>query len=135
MTASNQVIEGLANNREGAILSATVEAVTWKNGLDLDQGPRKGQRVVIYPKEMTQLEQVLSTGDPRIDDVDGHRIAYTCILQAAQQYERTPIFLKEDSEQIASNPETATRVPMWIISQHKWQPEVVDLYMKTDLTK
>jgi hypothetical protein len=53
MTASNQVLEGLANNKEGAVLSATVEAVTWKSALDLDEGPRKGQRVVIYPKEMT----------------------------------------------------------------------------------
>jgi hypothetical protein len=47
MTASNQVMGGLANNKEGAILSATMEAVTWKCALDLEEGPRKGQRVVI----------------------------------------------------------------------------------------
>jgi hypothetical protein len=114
LTVSSRVIEGLANNKEGAILSAAVEAVTWKNGLDLDDGPRKGQRVVIYPKEMAQLEQVLSTGDPSVDDVDGHPIAYTCIPQAAQQYERPPIFLKVDSEQITSDPEMVTKVPMWM---------------------
>jgi hypothetical protein len=63
---------------------------------------------------MTQLEQVLSTGDPSIDEVDGHTIAYTCILQAAQLYEHPPIFLKEDSEQVTSVEETAAKVPMWM---------------------
>jgi hypothetical protein len=99
---------------EGAVLSATVEAVTWKSALDLDEGPRKGQRVVICRKEMTQLEQVLSTGDHNIDSADGHTIAYAIILQAAQSYEHPPIFLKEDSEQIMSNEDTALKVPMWM---------------------
>jgi hypothetical protein len=63
---------------------------------------------------MTHLEQVLGAGDPSIDDVDGHPIAYTVILQAAQMYEHPPILLKEDSEQITSDPETVTKVPMWM---------------------
>jgi hypothetical protein len=33
------------------------------------------QRVLEAEKEMTHLEQVLSTGDPSIDSVDGHPIA------------------------------------------------------------
>jgi hypothetical protein len=114
MTASNHVMDGVANNKEGAILSATMEAVTWKSALDLEDGPRKGQRVVIYPKEMTQLEQVLSTGDTSIDDVDGQPITYTVILQAAHMYKHPPIFLTENSEQITSVEETATKVPMWM---------------------
>jgi hypothetical protein len=113
MTASNRVLEGMANGREEAILSATVEAITWKHSLEPDDGPRKGQRVIIYPKEMTQLEQVLSTGDPNIDSVNGHPIAYANILQAAQNYEHPPIFLKEDSEQVI-NSENADKVPLWM---------------------
>jgi hypothetical protein len=54
MTASNVVLEGMANTREAAILSAAVEAVTWKHCLEPDDGPRKGQRVVIYPKEIQE---------------------------------------------------------------------------------
>jgi hypothetical protein len=114
MTASSLALEGMANTKEGAVLTAAVEAVTWKHCFEPDEGPRKGQRVAIYPKEMTQLELVLSTGDPSIDNVDGHPIAYAHLLQAAQSYEHPPIFLKEDSEQITSNEETATKVPMWM---------------------
>jgi hypothetical protein len=114
MTAMNKVAEGLANDKESAILSATVEAATWKSALDLDDGPRKGQRVVIYPKEMTQLEQVLSTGDPSLDDVNGHPTACANILQASQKYEHPPVFLKEDDEQITSNEKLAAKVPMWM---------------------
>jgi hypothetical protein len=110
MTASSLVLEGMANTKEGAVLTAAVEAVTWKHSLKPDDGPRKGQRVVIYPKEMTQLEQVLSTGDPNTDSADGHPIAHAHILQVVQTYEHPPIFLKEDSEQVTSS-ENADKVP------------------------
>jgi hypothetical protein len=62
---------------------STVEAVTWVHALEEDEGPRKGQRVVIYPKEVSQLETVLSTGDPNVDEEDCHTIAYTKLLQAS----------------------------------------------------
>jgi hypothetical protein len=114
MTASSLVLEGMVNTREAAILTAAVEAVTWKHCLEPDEGPRKGQRVVIYPKEITQLEEVLSTGDPNIDSVDGHPISYAHILEASQNYENPPIFLREDSEQITSKEEIATKVPVWM---------------------
>jgi hypothetical protein len=80
----------------------------------LDEGARKGQRVVIYPKELSQLETVLSTGDPNTDSEDGHQVAYTAILQAAQSYERPPLLLKEDHEKIASDPVMAEKVPEWM---------------------
>jgi hypothetical protein len=82
MTASNVVLEGMANTREAAILTAAVEAVAWKHCLEPDEGPRKGQRVVIYPKEITQLQEVLNTGDPNVDSEDGHPIAYAYLPTA-----------------------------------------------------
>jgi hypothetical protein len=75
MSAYNRVLDGMANSRESAILSAAAEAVTWKHASELDEGSRKGQRVVTYQKELSQLEAVLSTGDPNIDSEDGHPIA------------------------------------------------------------
>jgi hypothetical protein len=60
------------------------------------------------------LEHVLSTGDPNIDREDGHPIAYTKILQADQSYENPPIFLREDSEQITSDPIMSEKVPGWM---------------------
>jgi hypothetical protein len=113
MTASNMVLEGMTNSRESAILSATVEAITWTHALETD-GPRKGQRIVIYPKEISQLETVLSTEDPNVDPEDGHPIAYTKLLQAAQSFEHPPIFLKEDSEHITQDPVMEEKVPVWM---------------------
>jgi hypothetical protein len=101
----------MANSRESAILSAAAEAVTWKHALELEDGARKGQRVVIYPKELSQLETVLSTGDPKVGSEEGHQIAYSAILQAAQSYERPPLFLREDQESITSDPAKAGMVP------------------------
>jgi hypothetical protein len=75
MSAYNRVLDGMANSRESAILSAAEEAATWKHALELEDGARKGQRVVIYPKELSQLETVLSTGDPNVDVEEGHQIA------------------------------------------------------------
>jgi hypothetical protein len=114
MTASNHVLDGMVNSREAAILSAAAEAVAWKHASELDGEPRKGQRVVIYPKDLSQLETVLSTGNPNIDSEDGHPIAYSAILQAAQSYERPPLFLREDHEQITSDPVMTEKVPGWM---------------------
>jgi hypothetical protein len=70
MTASNPAFDGMSNTKESAVLSATAEAIAWKNDALETPGPRKGQRVVIYPKELTQLETVHqgvcdSDGSPR----------------------------------------------------------------------
>jgi hypothetical protein len=70
--------------------------------------------LVISPKELSQLEAVLSTGDPNVDSKHGHPIAYSAILQAAQSYERPPLFLREDHEQITSDPVMSERVPGWM---------------------
>jgi hypothetical protein len=58
------------------------------------------------------LEAVLSTGDPNVDPVDGHPIAYTK-LQESQKFERPPIFVREDSVQIVQDPVNAEKVPGW----------------------
>jgi hypothetical protein len=70
--------------------------------------------VVIYPKDLPQLETVLSAGDPNIDIEDGHPIAYAAVLQAAQSFERPPLFLREDSERITSDSTMAEKVPEWM---------------------
>jgi hypothetical protein len=56
----------------------------------------------------------LSKGDPNIDAEDGHPIAYAQLLQVSQSYERPPLFLREDSEQIVKDPEMAQKVPVWM---------------------
>jgi hypothetical protein len=115
ITAHNHICEGLANTKESAILSAAVEAVTWTHALEDDiDGPRKGQRVIIYPKEMTNLEQVLETSDLSIDTEDGHTAADIAILQARQCFETPPVFLKADHPLITSDPQVSQSVPRWM---------------------
>jgi hypothetical protein len=104
----------MPNTKEAAILSAVAEAVTWKNEALEVEGPRKGQRVVIYPKELTQLDAVLRAGDPNIDSENGHPIAYQQVLSESQKYENPPLFLREDSEQITSDPKMAESGPKWM---------------------
>jgi hypothetical protein len=115
MTASNTVLDGMPNTKEAAILSAVAEAVTWKNGALEPDGPsRKGQRVVIHPKELSQLDAVLSTGDLSIDSENGHPIAYERFLGEASKFENPTLFLREDSEQIVNDPVMAESVPKWM---------------------
>jgi hypothetical protein len=105
----------MANTKEAAILSAVAEAVAWKNeALEPEEPPRKGQRVVIYPKYLIQLDAVLSTGNPNVDPESGHPIAYERILAHAQTFENPPIFIKADAEQITSDPKMAELVPNWM---------------------
>jgi hypothetical protein len=115
MTASNPAFEGMSNSKESAVLSAAAEAIGWKNdALESPDPPRKGQRVVIYPKELTDFESVLSSGNPNVNPEDGHPIAYQRVLAAAAAFEFPPVFLKEDCEVIVSDPKKAELVPQWM---------------------
>jgi hypothetical protein len=113
MSASNTVPEGMADTTDSALLAGVAEAVSWNHASQPDEG-RKGQRVVIYPKELTQLEDFLSTCDPNVDPEDGHPLAYETILQSSAKYEATPQFLREDSTPIVSDPTLAEAVPVWM---------------------
>jgi hypothetical protein len=119
MSAYHRVLDGMANSRESAILAAAAEAAFWKHASELDDSARKDQRVVIDPKELSQLEAVLSTGDPNVDSEDGNPISHSAVLQAAQSYERPPLFLREDHEQITSDPIMAEKVPGWMSTAAK----------------
>jgi hypothetical protein len=105
MTAANPPMFGDVRSREGAILSAIVEAVIWRHALDdMIQGQRKGQRVNVYPKELSWLPQVLASRSITIPDEEDHSELYSAILQASDSFERPPLFLREDADQITSHP-------------------------------
>jgi hypothetical protein len=115
MTAANPVFPGMSNSKESAILAATAEALEWRNdALESPDPPRKGQRVIIYPKDLLGLEEVLAIGEPNVDSEDGHEIAYQRVFAAAAQFELTPTFLKEDCESILTDPKKAELVPQWM---------------------
>jgi hypothetical protein len=111
MTASNPPFDGMANTREAAVLSAAAEAIAWRNDAVESPGRRKGQRVVIYPKDLSHFEDVLISADPNIDPIDGHPEAYQRVLAAVSEFEVPPIFLKEDCPTIVSDPAKAETVP------------------------
>jgi hypothetical protein len=113
MTATNAVMEGMANTRDSALLSAAAEAVTWTHASQPDEN-RKRQRVVIFPKELVQLEAFLSTCDPNVDPDDGHPIAYEAIIRESAKYETPPLFVSENSEYVTSDPVLSTNVPIWL---------------------
>jgi hypothetical protein len=103
----------MADTKDSALLAAAAEAVSWNHASQPDH-PRKGQRVIIYPRELTQLEEFLSAGDPNVDPEDGHSLAYITILQESAKFELTPLFLNEDSEPVTSDPFLSERVPEWM---------------------
>jgi hypothetical protein len=113
MTASNIAPEGMANTRDSALLYAAAEAVTWNHASQPDS-PRKGQRVIIFPKDLPQLEAFLATSDPNVDPEDGHPIAYETILCESQKFETTPLFLREDCNVVVNDPFLAANVPGWL---------------------
>jgi hypothetical protein len=113
MTASNIAPESMANTRDSALLYAAAEAVTWNHASQPDE-PRKGQRVIIFPRDLPQLEAFLATSDPNIDPEDGHPVAYEAILRESQKFETTPLFLREDCSVLVNDPMLAANVPEWL---------------------
>jgi hypothetical protein len=103
----------MANTRDSALLYAATEAVTW-NHASQPESPRKGQRVIIFPKDLPQLEEFLATADPNVDPEDGHPIAYEAILRESQKFETTPLFLRVDCDVVVNDPLLAANVPEWL---------------------
>jgi hypothetical protein len=103
----------MANTRDSALLYAAAEAVTWNHASQPDEG-RKGQRIIIFPRDLPQLEEFLATADPNVDSEDGHPIAYEAILRESQKYETPPLFVKEDSAFVTDDPVLAANVPEWL---------------------
>jgi hypothetical protein len=113
MSVSNSPLPGMPNTKDAAVLSAVADAVSWKNeALEPVDPPRKGKRVVVYPKELSYLDTVIDSGDPSVDA--DHEIAYQAILEHAQTFEIPPVFIKEDAESIAAHPEMSLKVPSWM---------------------
>jgi hypothetical protein len=119
MTVSNTVLDGLEYTKESAILAAAAEAVTWRNAAMELEERRRGQRVVIYPKELTGLHEALTSGNPNIGEEDGHPIAYAQIIQESQKFENPPLFLGSDCDQIVSDPVWAAKVPEWLCTAER----------------
>jgi hypothetical protein len=113
MTATNLPAPGMANTRESALLYAAAEAVTWKHASQPDEH-RVGQRVIIFPKDLPQLEEFLATTDPNCDPDDGHPIAYEAILRESAKFDTPPLFVKEDSEYVTNDPILSANVPEWL---------------------
>jgi hypothetical protein len=107
MAVANPVILGEPNSREAAIISAVCEAVEWTHALEIPdaEDKRLGQRVIIYPKELTGLSQVISTGNPIVPDaIEDHSALYERILIKSEKFGRRPLFLSEDDPQIMNDP-------------------------------
>jgi hypothetical protein len=94
-------------------LLGLAKAIAWRHAGE-PVGPRKGQRVIVYPKDLPQLDAVLSTRNPDFDSVDGHPSAYHAILQLSDDFENRPVFLREDSEPVVSDPTMSEKVPEWM---------------------
>jgi hypothetical protein len=94
MTASNLTPDGMADTKDSAHLTAVADAVSWNHPSQPDQ-PRQGQRIVIYPEHLTQMDEFLTTCDPNVDPEDGHPLAYATILQEQAKYEITPIIVNK----------------------------------------
>jgi hypothetical protein len=117
MTAVNGVVDRIPKTRESAVLAATVGAVERKHPIEpvSEEGKRLGSRVVIYPAEMPQLEEAMNDFSQNPSELeDGSHIAFSKILEKCSEYESSPRFLREDSDEILSTPEVAASVPLWM---------------------
>jgi hypothetical protein len=82
MTAINLVPPEMKNEEKSATLIAVAEAVERKHAFEPVGPKRLGQRVVIYPPFLDNLEQVLNSGDPSCYSEPSHSMAYQRIYEA-----------------------------------------------------
>jgi hypothetical protein len=71
--------------------------------------------VVIYPKDLTGLAQVLTSRNVIVpDDLEDHSELYSAMLDESDQFECPPLFMREDCDQLASHPVYSLDAPKWM---------------------
>jgi hypothetical protein len=84
MTATNKPLERMDDGNESVALSAILEALSWRYALEMTSDPnyqRCGQRIIVYPKLLSKLEIVVTTGNVGYDLSGGHDVAYERIME------------------------------------------------------
>jgi hypothetical protein len=94
-------------------LEPVAEAVSWNHASQPDQ-PRQGQRVVIFPKYLTQMDEFLNTCETDDGQGEGHEAAYNSILENQAKYGNTPIIVNESSTYVTTDPVLSQCVPTWM---------------------
>jgi hypothetical protein len=88
MTATNIQFDGMSNDSASVCLDGVAEAVEWTHVLEQGLPKRTTQRIVIYPPSLSELSQVLASGDwSNVED--GHEVAYQRIASACTKSEQS----------------------------------------------
>jgi hypothetical protein len=106
MSAANVPLPGMANDSDAALLTAVVEPVEWQHRLEPESGPRPGQRVIIYPPELDQLQVVLSSDRSTWNIADGQEEACQRIVSGRDQFEHPPMFSSSNQEELKQQMDT-----------------------------
>jgi hypothetical protein len=119
MTATSEELEGMHSGNESVLLSAILEAVSWKHALENTSEPafqRWGQRIIVYSKCFSKFETVMTTGNVGLHLDGRHDIAYEKIMEecSGSCADCRPIFVREDSEAIGNWPVLADKVKIWM---------------------
>jgi hypothetical protein len=103
----------MANDSSAGLLTAVVEAVEWKDPVELSESMRQGQRVIIYPPELDRLQVVLSLEKSMWDVADGQEEACERVVAARDSFEHQPIFFSSDQEDLKHHADPTT-VAEWM---------------------
>jgi hypothetical protein len=88
MTTVNRILDGMPNTRTSAVLSAAVEAVTWKHPIETvsPDGKRVSPRMIFYPRGMPQIAEELDKYLKNHSELeDGKHISYSVIVEKAAE--------------------------------------------------
>jgi hypothetical protein len=119
ITAMNKVLEGMDSSRESVTISAIAEAVGRRHELENTSDPnhlRRGQRIIVYPKFLSKFSTGMITGNVGLDMDGGHDTTDERIMDEFQMWREDcrPIFMPEDSSDIARWPALAQHAAEWM---------------------
>jgi hypothetical protein len=84
------------HSKKSVALSAVYDALAWRHVLEMTSDPRflrTQQRVIVYPKILSGLNEFLSTGDLNQYSKGNRGILYQKIAEELQTYARPPVLL------------------------------------------
>jgi hypothetical protein len=100
MSATFLPMEGLGNSREEVALSGIIDVLTWRHALETTHGPNylsHVRRVIVYPKFLENLNEILSTEKIDFGPIQSIWPAYEAILTQSMTWPVPIMLSKQES--------------------------------------
>jgi hypothetical protein len=117
LACANQVCFNADSSKKSVVLSSVHDAVAWRHALEMTSDPkllRSQQRIIVFLEILKDLNNILNSGDLRLDPEGNRAELYQKISDELATFANRPVLLCESDPATKIWPGLAEHVEEWM---------------------